>query len=133
MDAKRGKASFRGDMAAEQFPKEERVRRRREYLTIQRRGEKVHLEQLLAFVRAGEPQRRRIGITVSKKVGKAVERNRVKRLVREAWRRNKQAFPLGKDVVFVAKRNASESSFTKIEEQLLKLGRRLMRKREVEQ
>lgn len=117
-------------MAEERFPKEERVRRRREYLAIQRRGEKVHLEHLLAFVRRGEPLRRRVGITVSKKVGKAVQRNRVKRLLREAWRRNKDAFPLGKDVVFVAKRNAAESTFVDIEAELLKLARRLTRQDE---
>jgi len=115
-------------MAEERLPKDERVRRRREYLAIQRRGEKVHLAHLLAFIQRGEPLRRRIGITVSKKVGNAVQRNRVKRLLREVWRRNKGAFPLGEDVVFVAKRNASQATFAEIEVQVLKVARRLRRR-----
>ena len=45
----------------------------------------------------------RLGITVSRKVGKAVVRNRVKRLVREAFRRNREALPTGLDLVFVAR------------------------------
>lgn len=62
------------------------------------------------------PQRQRsvptrLGVTVSKKIGGAVERNRVKRRVREAFRRVKARFPAGLDVVFVARRNAGEVSF----------------------
>jgi ribonuclease P protein component len=50
----------------------------------------------------------RFGVTVTRKVGNAVQRNRVKRLLREALRHHKTMFPSGHDVVWIAKRNAGE-------------------------
>jgi ribonuclease P protein component len=51
-------------------------------------------------------QHRRLGITVSRRVGNAVHRNRVKRLVREVFRRERALFPEGCDVVVVARSGA---------------------------
>ena len=62
----------------------------------------------------------RIGITVSKKVGKAHQRNRVKRLVREAFRLNRCRLPKGLDVVLVAKKGTSSACYTDVESQLMR-------------
>jgi ribonuclease P protein component len=45
----------------------------------------------------------RFGISVSKKVGNAVERNRAKRIIRAAYRLGEESFPIGYDIVFVAR------------------------------
>lgn len=108
-------------MKPEGFPQRLRLRRRREFLRVQRGGHKHHTRFFLVFV-APSPRSRgdrarpedasqlpgpRLGVTVTRKVGKAVTRNRIKRLVREAYRKERRALPVGLDMVWVAKRDAA--------------------------
>jgi ribonuclease P protein component len=51
----------------------------------------------------------RLGVTVSRRVGGAVVRTRVKRLLREWFRRHRSLFPKGKDIVVVARPAAAEA------------------------
>jgi ribonuclease P protein component len=60
-----------------------------------------------------------MGITVSRKVGKAHTRNRVKRLVREAFRRNRIDLPVGLNVVFVARQGRASATYLEVETQLV--------------
>lgn len=57
----------------------------------------------------------RLGITVSKKNGNAVKRNRIKRIVRAAYRLNENDMPIGYDIVFVGRNDAAEKSSADIE------------------
>lgn len=88
--------------------KEMRLRRRAEFLSVQANGLKVHGKHLLALaVKRSDPELvGRLGITVTKKVGNAVVRNRIKRLLRE-WLRLHGWVPKGWDVVLVAKDSAA--------------------------
>ena len=63
----------------------------------------------------------RVGITVSKKLGKAVIRNRVRRRIREAYRLNEEKFLPGWDIVIVARSRAVSVSFQKLTQSLLSL------------
>ncbi len=67
----------------------------------------------------------RLGITVTKKIGNAVLRNRVKRLVRESFRRHKALFPAGLDVVFIAKPKAAAVEFQAVEREMEALCRKV--------
>jgi ribonuclease P protein component len=106
------------------LPRRERVRKRREYVAVQGQGRKLHTDSFLVFCQPRAQSPTRLGITVSKKVGGAVERNRVKRLVREVFRRNKALFPQGLDIVFVAKRAAVEADFEQVTREIERLCRK---------
>jgi ribonuclease P protein component len=82
------------------------VRKRREYLAIQASGRRVSLAHfvLIVVVRApGEAVGTRLGITASRKVGGAVVRTRIRRLVREAFRATRDLFPEDLDLVVIVK------------------------------
>lgn len=77
-------------------------------------------EHFLILLRKGE-ERRRICIGVSKKVGKAVVRNRIKRIVREFFRRNKELFPPASDFQIVVKKRPPKISLSTLEKELINL------------
>ena len=88
--------------------KEMRLRRRAEFVAVQQEGQKLHGRHVLgmALKRPDPVLAGRLGITVTKKVGNAVVRNRIKRLVRE-WLRLHGWIPGGWDLVVVAKDSAA--------------------------
>lgn len=107
----------------ERFPRAARVRRRPDYLAIQNRGRRLAGSHLLLFALPGGG---RIGITVSKKVGGAVLRNRVKRWIRDCYRRRRPEFPSGFDLVVVARPPAARADHAAVCGELTSLARRLI-------
>ena len=90
---------------AARFDKSRRVRRRADFLEIQSGGRRVATASFVIVLRArGErPSGARLGVTVSRKTGTAVVRNRAKRLVREAFRATEQLWGPDIDVVVIVK------------------------------
>lgn len=76
---------------------------------------------LVLYARKNRTGINRVGITVSKKLGKAVVRNRVRRRIREAYRVHEERFLPGFDIVIVARSRAVEVSFQKLSNSLLSL------------
>lgn len=133
-------------MRSQGFPRWLRLRRRPEFLRAQRLGHKHHMRHFLVFVarrdaaepvvaHAGEVTRSelpatRLGVTVTRKVGQAVVRNRIKRWVREAFRRERHLFDSGYDMVWIAKRSAAETNYASVVSDLQGLARKLRRRAE---
>ena len=63
----------------------------------------------------GAPAPARLGLVVTKKVGDAVARNRIKRLCRECFRRSKDLLPDGVDLVVIAKNGADCMSLATVQ------------------
>ena len=102
----------------------ERVLRSRTFRHIQRRGHRRVGALVVVITRRGEQSWTRLGLTVSRKVGGAVTRNRVKRRLREIFRRNKASFPAGHDVVIIARKDAATASFQALQAEVLSLCQR---------
>ena len=69
---------------------------------------------MVLYARKNRTGTNRVGITVSKKLGHAVVRNRVRRRLREAYRLNEQRFQPGWDIVVVARSRCISASFQDI-------------------
>lgn len=86
------------------FGREERIRKHQDYQRIYAEGMRRHSQRFTIILCPNLSGLRRIGMTVSKKVGNAVQRNRVKRLLREFFRLNKSRLPVSQDIVIIAKK-----------------------------
>lgn len=93
------------------YPKAVRIRRRREFLALQREGRRRHTAAFVVLTRPGASPTWRLGVTVSSRVGNAVVRNRVKRLVREFFRQRRADLPGVSDVVVIAKPGAPSLTY----------------------
>ncbi|MAD61594.1 MAG: ribonuclease P protein component [Myxococcales bacterium] len=90
------------------FPKSSRLRKRGQFLRAQRVGRRIYTAHLIVYVSKNRDQNNRLGLTVSKKVGKAHYRNKVKRCIREAFRHSNLRQGQGFDISVIAKREAPE-------------------------
>jgi ribonuclease P protein component len=113
------------------FPRTVRLRTSGDFDRVQKRGRGIDLGPLVfrvAAAEAGEGPKTvpasRLGLTVSKKVGNAVQRNRVKRLVRDCFRRRK-ADLAGYDVVAIGRPAAAGLAQREVDLMFDELVRRL--------
>jgi len=92
---------------------------------VQERGRKVHTAHFLLFALDGEEDETRFGITASRKVGPAVVRNRLKRYLREVFRRHRTEFPRHTSLVVMVKRAAAELDAQAVAAEILRASHRL--------
>ena len=80
---------------------------------------------LVLYARKNRTECNRVGITVSKKLGKAHIRNRTRRRIREVYRLNEEKFQPGWDIVVVARTKAVDAPFDKLTKSYLTLAKKL--------
>ncbi len=95
----------------------------REFGSVYAHKKSVANKYLVMYIRANGEGINRIGISVSKKVGNSVVRHRVTRLIREAYRLNRDCISVGHDIVFVARPLAADKNYHDIESSMMHLFR----------
>ncbi len=106
------------------FPRRERLTKQSEYLDVYRNGEKQVGRAFICHAVRRHGQGRKLGIAVSRKVGKAVIRNRLKRYVREIYRTHRTLLAEDAHLVVVARPAAVTLDYAQCEDAI----RTLLRK-----
>jgi ribonuclease P protein component len=111
------------------FRAADRLHRRREFLRAQRRGARIQSAHFVIYAsRLPQNYQARLGTTVSRRIGGAVVRNRVKRRVRECFRlKLRPILPAGTDLLVIARTGSGQLASAEIFTELLHATMKLQR------
>lgn len=109
-------------MKRQGLPKTERLRKGPEFSRTLQEGSRLDGEFILAYwILSKDSSRNRVGIAAGRKLGGSVQRNRMKRLLREAYRKRKGESCRGLWIVLMASRRALNRTANEIEEDVAKI------------
>lgn len=91
------------------------LRNTRQFNQVYKKGKSIVNRHVVMYYKRNQLGYNQVGFSVSKKVGKAVVRNRVKRLMKESFRINHEKLTEGYDIVFVARVRSKDSTYLEIE------------------
>lgn len=95
------------------------IKKDSDFRKVYQRGKSLADRNLVIYTMKNKSDKSRIGISISKKVGKAHERNRIRRCIKEAYRLNIDDKVLGGyDLVFIARINAADKDYRELERSL---------------
>lgn len=99
----------------------EKIKKNIEFREVYNNKDSMANKLLIIYIMKNDQNINKVGFTVSKKVGKSIVRNRVKRLIRESYRINEDYVKKGYKIVFVARNTAREKSMKEIESAVIHL------------
>jgi ribonuclease P protein component len=100
------------------FPKSARLLMRREFLSLQQHGKRRHSPHFVVVSTPAPGKRSRLGITATRRFGKAVVRNRMKRILREFFRTRQAYITPAQNILIIPKVGANALDFTQVAEEL---------------
>ena len=106
------------------FLKRNRILRPGEFRELYREGTRYSVKEFLLFVKSEGQGPPRIGLSVSKRIGAATTRNRIKRYLREIFRTQKGELKCGIRMLIVARPGSEQLEFAQCRERVLKLFRK---------
>lgn len=97
-------------MCDESFPKSRRLRSRPEFDRVFDEGEVLKDDRIVMYRAPGKTEKTRLGIVVGRHVDGAVQRNRLERVIRAAFRTGKSEWPEGYDLIVIPRKIDSLTS-----------------------
>ena len=93
-----------------------------EFKNVLTKGKYYNGNYIDIYIKKNNKNKNYIGIAVSVKVGKAVKRNRIKRLIRESYRLLEEKCYVGYDIIFLWKKNKNilDATFSNIQKDIIK-------------
>lgn len=98
--------------------KKYRLRKRREFNYTYKKGKSLANQCLVLVYRKNGQNLTRVGFSISKRYGNAVERNKIKRRLKEIYRKKLEDIRPGYDLIFIVRIGARGASFTRLENQM---------------
>jgi len=102
------------------YGRQSRLTKRREFLDVYAKGEKVRTRYFYLYRMENRLGRSRLGLTVSRKIGKTNLRNKLKRRLREIFRKNCADSPHSYDLVVNVVRTAASAPYKSLEEEFIR-------------
>ncbi|MGB9893264.1 MAG: ribonuclease P protein component [Candidatus Saccharicenans sp.] len=103
----------------------ERIRKKKEFIDLYKKGQRIKGRYFHLVFKLNKLGYSRMAVVVSRKIGKATRRNRIKRWFRELFRRNKNLLPVPCDLIFIAQKDISGLTWEEIREEYLSILTRL--------
>ena len=89
------------------FSKADRLLKRSEFIELSKNGKRIQNRHFIVIYSPSRVQRTRLGITASRRVGKANERNKIKRRIREFFRQNRHNISGFWDINIIVRKHAT--------------------------
>ena len=103
------------------YQKQDRIRKRPEFLALAKQGQRLISRHFIIVYARRDPLVSRLGITVTKKIGPAVTRSRLKRVCREFFRIHRDQLTDGYDIHVIARRAAAQATHDELAKSLEQL------------
>ena len=96
-----------------------KLRKNMEFKKVYSGGKNFWNRNLILYIRKNKLEESRFGVTITKKIGNAVVRNKIKRRIREIYRLNMYRIKDGYDLIFIPKKNVVDISYKELESALI--------------
>lgn len=102
--------------------KRNRIKKNDDFQDVFKKGKSMANRQFVIYMLENPEEKEfRLGLSVSKKIGNAVTRNRVKRLIRQIFQEEKDSLLRGRDYIVIARKPAAEMSYQEVKSSLFHL------------